>query len=200
MNHRENSSVFQHELMHGENLLWTGKPDRLKLFTLADIFIIPFSILFMNIALHVEYALFSDLPENIYTLIYSVTINTLFVLLGFYYTLGRYIYKFLLRKNTFYAVTNKRILIKSTFFPKKLQTKFIKDTAGANIVMRNNNTGDIIFGKNDFGTTMYNNTGLDLFFMLSKEPSTPAFYNIENVKAIHSLITDIRQGKYLKSN
>lgn len=200
MNIKENSSLFQYELIHGENILWTGKPDPWKLFTLADIFLIPFSFLFMKIALTGEYALFSALPENIFSLIYSVTINTLFVLLGFYYTLGRYIYKFLLRKNTIYAVTNKRILIKSTFFPKKLQVKFIKDAEVVNIKVRNNKSGDIVFGKNDFGTTMNNNAGLDLFFMFIKEPSIPAFYNIENVKAIHNLITDTRDGKHLKSN
>lgn len=93
-------------LVAGERLLWTGRPAQGPLFTVQDIFLVPFSLLWGGFALFWEAgAIASDAP-----LLFRLW-GIPFVLVGLYMIAGRFVIDAWLRGRTWYGVTDRRVLI-----------------------------------------------------------------------------------------
>lgn len=118
-NNLEAEKELKHELLEGEKLLWTGRPQKGIKFTLRDIFFIPFSIAWFGGALLWEFvvAVGFRFPTNM--IIGAIGIP--FVLLGLYITMGRFIYDSRRRANTFYGITQERVIIKSGVFKRAVE-------------------------------------------------------------------------------
>ena len=181
------NAIFQTDLISGENIVWSGQPDPSKLFTKGDILLVPFSILWCGFAIFWEsMALTMPTGAGLIDIIFPL-FGIPFVLIGLYSVIGRFFYKHFKRKKTYYAVTNKRVLIKSVLFSKTIQALFIKDLVAINKVNKNDQTGDIIFGNLNFNTSMYNNSGMELV-NFNNIPQIPAFYDIEQVDHVYERI------------
>lgn len=92
-------------LHDGERILWQGRPaTRLFVFRAYDIFIIPFSVLFLAISLA---ALFFGALVDVMMLISA----SIFTVISLYLALGRFYVSRARRHCTRYALTNTRALI-----------------------------------------------------------------------------------------
>ena len=112
-----NEAVFQNDLLRGEKILWVGQPETTVWFTGADIFLVPFSLVWSGIAITAAAsALGSARGMGMFAFI-----PLLFTIFGVYFVLGRFVYKYWRKKNTNYAVTDKRVLVRTRLWGDHLQ-------------------------------------------------------------------------------
>jgi hypothetical protein len=139
---------FQNSLMKDEHILWAGQPDPNVLFSSSDVFLIPFSILWGGFAIFWEAMVLWALIRSEFSPIVIVfpLFGIPFVLIGLYFMFGRFFFKKRNKRSTYYAVTNKRILIlndrKNT-----LQELNIDSIPGINSTVKSNGTGTITFNS-----------------------------------------------------
>src|SRR6187549_1709520 len=89
------------ELDLGEKLLWSGRPAQDILFRAADVFLIPFSLLWGGFAIFWEVGvILSGAP--FFFAIWGIP----FVLVGVYLIVGRFFLEAYYRRQTFYGVTS----------------------------------------------------------------------------------------------
>lgn len=189
-----NNHIFQQELVSGERLIWTGQPNAFVLFTKEDIFLVPFTFLWFGGAssmfiplLTNPTTLFQELPFSLFPLF--------FIFIGFYMAIGRFIYKILKKKQTYYAITDKRAIIYSNFLGKSVEGIYFNSISTINKTIGSNGRGTIIFGNTN--TASYNNTGLDIF---GKTTLSPAFYDIDEAKIVYQRITELKKSEDSNAN
>jgi hypothetical protein len=187
--------VFASELMAGETVEWFGQPDPSVLFTRADIFLIPFSLLWGGFALFWEASALGMVfkskaggrPPDFFALF-----GLPFVVIGLYFIFGRFIYKKWRKKNTYYAVTNKRVIILTKLWRKSIQAIRLISIPTMNKSAGRNGTGSIVFG-NASPANQYGNTGMELLGTTRGE-YVPAFYDIPDVDAVYELVNRLMEA------
>ncbi|KYK33615.1 MAG: hypothetical protein HXS46_02850 [Theionarchaea archaeon] len=177
--------LFQEDLLSDEEILWAGQPDPKRLFTGADIFLIPFSILWGGFTLF-----FFVLTWD--TGIFSL-FGLAFALAGLYFIFGRFFYKILKKKNTYYAVTNRRVLVLNTLLTRSLRAAFIDTIPTIHKSVRFGK-GTITFGNRNVWASWYENTGMD-FFAWGHGQDVPTFYDIKDAEKVYRLVNELRQKK-----
>ena len=189
--------VFTNELTKEEKLLWSGQPDPSIIFSKADIFLVPFSILWGGFAIVWEFlamiAVFTQTnhsTDKMAILIFPL-FGIPFVLIGLYFMVGRFIVKKLRKQKTFYAVTNKRVLIITKFFGENLQAEYINSLPSINKSIRPNGFGTITFGNASLMDSLYGNTGME-FFISFYSKTSPAFYDIKDANAVYDIVKDVK--------
>ena len=105
---RNIQSELRQHLDSNERLLWTGQPKKGILFRTADIFLIPFSVLWCGFAI---FWMIMASQAGLFALF-----GIPFVIIGLIFVFGRFIIDAKQRENTFYGVTEDRIIIKSGVF------------------------------------------------------------------------------------
>jgi hypothetical protein len=188
---------FKSELMVGEKIVWTGQPDSSILFTKADILLVPVSALWWGFALFWEGSALFLIPEDSPNMIFFLLFGLIFVIVGFYYTIGRFFYRKMKRKRTYYAVTDKRILILSKLWGKKdVQTAYISSLPSINKSVNTKGVGVLIFGDNSINQATYANSGLEILGWGGK--IAPIFYDIKDADEVYKKVTSL-QGTQPKS-
>ncbi|MCX7746470.1 MAG: PH domain-containing protein [Clostridia bacterium] len=174
--------VFQNDLLENEEILWTGQP-LTRVFSIIDIFLIPFSLIWGGFAISWEFtAIHSGAP------LFFCLFGIPFVLVGLYITFGRFIYKYVNLKNTYYAVTNQRVLILSGIYKKTLQGLFMDQIPNINKTVNINGSGTLRFGITNANRS--ENTGMEIFDPVKS--TVAAFLNIEDVGKVYRLINNLR--------
>ncbi len=98
-------------LLEDEQLLWVGQPDPSWHFTPADVFLVPFSLLWGGFACFWEGSvLFGHSSNGQRPPIFVALFGLAFVLAGLYFIFGRFIYKAHRARHTVYGVTKRRLL------------------------------------------------------------------------------------------
>ena len=169
---------FQEDLLKNEKILWAGQPEPKVLFTRSDFFLVPFSILWFAFAA--------------FWMIHPVVllIGLPFVLFGFYLFVGRFFYKVLRKKRTYYAVTDKRVLILTKLFGKSLKAVYTDSIPVINKSVRSDGIGTITFGKSTYMRAMYQNSGLE-FFGWGYGEYMPAFYDIAGANEVFKMVSEL---------
>ena len=172
MNYEVNEFDFVKSLLvPGENILWKGKPEKGAVFTKQDVIMIPFSIFWCGFAF---FWFFSALEAGIFALF-----GVPFVLVGIYLVFGRFFVTAYLRKNTFYIITNKKIIRKKG---KRVDMMDIANLPPMHIEMYKDGRGTISFGASVY---TYNR---------GRQYEGPMFSleNIANAVQIENLIASIK--------
>lgn len=169
---------FYQELLPDERILWTGQPDTTIIFTEGDIYTVPFSLLWVGAVL---FGLLPNFFKNEITFP-SALFPLFFVAVGAYMLFGRFIYKYLKKKQTYYAVTNYRALIVSEFLRKSFQAINYKTVSSITKTLNTRNRGTIIFGLPE-KDVMSSNMGTNIF----NDTNVPAFFDIHQVDEVYKL-------------
>jgi hypothetical protein len=101
---------FEPRLRPGERLLWAGHPDTRVLFAPADVYLVPFSVIWCVVLGVILTQFLSHGSRQEGELAYQVFL-WLFVIAGLYMLVGRFIYKRVRNASTRYAITTKRALV-----------------------------------------------------------------------------------------
>ncbi|WP_116787583.1 PH domain-containing protein [Flavobacterium psychrotrophum] len=175
----EIKNAFKIALGTDETILWTGRPPGGVIFRASDIFLIPFSILWFGFAVFWEVSVVeSDAP-----LLFRLW-GIPFLCVGLYISIGRFFIDSHKRKNTVYAITHERILIKSGIFSSEINSVSIRTLSGVTFTTKADGSGTIILGpENDRYGRMQ---GLDW----PGVKQTPRLESIPNVKGVYDIIMD----------
>jgi len=183
----------QERLVAGERILWVGRPDPAVNFTTADIFLIPFSLIWTGIVTSFWVVPSSPAGDASGVNGAFVVIPALFTLIGLYYLFGRFIYKRWNKLRTIYAITDRRAII-------LMGSRSVRDTpaSGQPIetrVSRNGSHERVTFGVTSGGFFGGNrtppNTGLDFLMFMNPQPF--AFYDVADVAGLDAALRVSRQ-------
>lgn len=99
---------LQPYLRPGEELLWCGRPDPRVIFSVADALLIPFSVVWLGVALA-----FVAGSQSVGAPPAFRAVGILFVLIGIYLLAGRFVTRWLGKRRTVYGITGDRVLIRA---------------------------------------------------------------------------------------
>jgi hypothetical protein len=176
---------FQADLLPGERVLWTGRPDASRLLNHTDVFLVPFSLLWGGFALafFVE-AMTGRVADGVITTIFG----SFFALFGLYFIVGRFFVKAFRRRHTYYAVTDRRVLILTDLWSRSAHAALIGHIPTIQKRSRANGAGSLRFGSGGAFAQMYEDTGLELFGLFWAAPA-PSFLDITDVDEVADLVT-----------
>ena len=169
--------AFQGRLLPGERIAWSGRAGDGLVFTAADIFIIPFSIVWCTFAFTMVFTTSAAHAPAEFPMI-----GSLFAAVGFYMVAGRFIIDWLVRRGLRYAVTDRRILIARAAPFRRFTAIGLAQLADVNLIERTSGRGTIRFGPeqglrhNGFGSL---SPALD---------PTPQFIAIDDVRRVFDLV------------
>jgi len=194
----ENSpeSVFQSELLKDEKIHWTGQPDSSSIFSPADWFMVPFSLMWGGFAIFWESTVlglnpFLDTSKHRPPVFFALW-GVPFVCIGLYMIFGRFFYKAWKRKRTYYAVTNQRVLQVAVTGRVQIQALFLNQTAAINKYVRSDGSGTLTFGNTGYYPfSYYANSGMD-FLGSRYSQGIFAFYDIPEVDGVYRLVNQLR--------
>ena len=192
-------SIFKDHLQSGEKILWHGKPETSKIFAAGDMIWVPLSIIIIAFYIFAVYEIkikhvpIHNWPSNLDTIYFLL----LLFLPAFYYVFGRFIFKALDKKDTWYAVTNKKIIIKRNFIYSRPQTADIKEAGSMTKYIDSDGIGTIVFGDESFTWRMFRNTGLRYPRRWWREKpkflDQIALYDIKNADMVYKILVKIQK-------
>jgi len=103
---------LQGYLRPGEQLLWCGRPDPALFFAATDIIAVPFSLVWLGIAV-----LWETGTQSIGAPAVFRALGVPFVLIGVYLVAGRFVTRWVRKRRTIYGITGQRVIVQtgSTF-------------------------------------------------------------------------------------
>jgi hypothetical protein len=179
---------FQPDLLAGERALWTGRPDPTRLLNRADIFLIPFSFLWGGFALAFFFQGLTGPAEADRP---TILVGALFAVLGLYLIVGRFLVKAFRKRHTFYAVTDRRVLVLTDLGSRSVNAALIGQIPAIQKHVRTDGVGSLRFGTGSLFALMYEDTGLEFFGTFYGTPG-PSFLNIAGANDVANLVTELQ--------
>jgi hypothetical protein len=190
------SVVVQPELMSGESVLWAGQPQGSVIFHKEDAFLIPFSLLWGGFAIFWEAGVSGLWGSHskgswLFGMIWGIP----FVVVGQYLIWGRFVYTAWLKRRTYYAVTNRRVVVVQEGWKRQVASAYIDSLPSLIKEGGSNGIGILRFGP---AQSMWsNNRGWGTWNALNVSDQ-PAFVDIEDVDSVYRLVSDLRERSRTK--
>ena len=177
------TAELQQHLDNNEKLIWTGRPRTGIVFRTADIFLIPFSLLWCGFAI---FWVIMASQGSIFFAMFGIP----FVVIGLIFVFGRFIIDAKQREKTYYGLTDDRIIIKSGVYKKSIKSLNIKTLSDIEYVEKSDGSGTINFGpKNPM--MMWGN-GMNWWPGVK---ATPSLDLIQDVRKVYSKIIEIQKSR-----
>lgn len=186
---RDIPQLFKTDLQEDEKIVWSGQPEP-SWFSAADIFLIPFSLLWGGFAFFWEGSVLSIFLNNpkaggsIFMVLWGIP----FVLIGSYMIFGRFFYQRWAQKNTFYALTNQRVIILSTSRGRSTQALFLDNLPAISKMVNKKGIGTLVFGGDPLLLGRFGPAASIAITSNRRTPALPAFTNIKDVDKVYDLI------------
>jgi len=194
--------TIQAELASGESIAWMGQPNPSVVFHKQDLFLIPFSLLWGGFAIFWEGSVagFWNQGSRNEAWIFGMIWGIPFVLIGQYLIWGRFVHDSWLKGRTYYAVTNRRVIVVQKGWSKRIASAYL-DSLPA-ITKEGSDAGpgtlsfvpDTSFFSGFAGGTSSsgrrNNWGAWNSMSIG---STPVFRDIDNLGYVYRLVSDLRE-------
>lgn len=180
--------LFSSDLFEGEKIQWVGQPEPQVLFTHSDIYLVPFSLLWGGFAIFWEILAWESRS-------FALCLGLPLFLIGLYFLFGRFLYKIWKKKHTYYAVTDRRVLVLTKkLFSRDVRAAYIDKIVNMSKSVRSDGIGTILFGNPSYWGSVYANTGLE-FFGSFYGREVPTFYDIKDANQVFRLVNGIRIGE-----
>lgn len=173
---------FAERLLSGEKVVWRGRPQQGFLLTSRDSFLIPMSLVWCGFIIFWE----STVLRMPNAPIFMVLWGGLFLLVGLYLTIGRFVFDAWIRAGVLYALTDRRILILRSRPSVRFQSVSLDRLPEATLNETSGGRGSIRFGA---PIAIWGNRSLG--GMGSWTPSldpTPQFLAIDDVKKVFARV------------
>ncbi len=188
----EVSLKFQPELMVGESLLWTGRPNPRVIFHSEDLYIIPLNLLLggsMIFSEMSELGYWSNSPRNgTPNSVFDAPWAILLFLFTQYMIWGRFIYYGWLKRRTYYAVTNRRVLVAREGWSRKTSWMYASDIP--TITREGSMIGTLWFGPKYplYRGPGEKRRGRSRF----RIEDVPVFVDIDDPDSVYRMVMDLR--------
>jgi len=176
---------FSDELNPGERIIWSGQPQQGFILRPADIFMIPFSLLWGGFAFFWEFMVVSE-GAPLFAMFWGIP----FVLVGLYMIVGRFFFDRAQRSKTYYALTNERAIIISGVFNQNTKMLDLKKLPEINISTKGNGKGTITFGASHPMAWMYAGNS---FPNMGRYQIAPSFEMIEDARTVYQHIKRLQR-------
>jgi len=180
----------------GEQLLWSGQPKQGVRLQAADLFLIPFSLVWAGFAFFWEATVLGlvsfgeggfgrDNHPPVFFALWGIP----FCLVGLYLVVGRFFGDAASRRRTWYGITARRVIVLKSFFSTNVTSIDYANLSTLDLVERKDNSGDIRFSfpviVSDFP---------DADGMRSRRYSrVPGFYQLPQARTTYNLIRELQQ-------
>jgi hypothetical protein len=184
------TDAFLSELMPGETLEWTGRPNPAIVFHQEDWAVIPFSLAwggfgtFWLLGASGIWDLWMNHPNR--TLNYSGLLWGIpFALAGQYMIWGRFVYRRWEKKLTWYALTNRRaIIVCSTFGSRASSSAYFENLTVVDKRVRPDGVGSICFGGPVRGEWQWGK---------NNPPRPPTFDDVDDVESVYQIVMRLHE-------
>jgi hypothetical protein len=140
---RQDAAEFTKELGPGEAILWAGRPSGGIQFHGYDLFVIPFSLVWAGGALQAFGSVRDGAPLPF------TFAKVLFLAVGAYATVGRFLHDAWRRSRTRYALTSERAIILSGGLSRSLSSVPLRTLTGLTLQERRSGVGTVVFGSQE---------------------------------------------------
>jgi hypothetical protein len=183
---------IQPELMSGENIHWAGMPNPVVIFHLDDWVLIPFSLVWTGFFVFWEAQAFGFWAptsrangNDVFMRLWGIP----FLVAGNYMVWGRFLFDAWAKRRTYYAVTNRRVLVLQEAWKKRTSMTFLE--AIPQIEREGSAIGTLWFGvKHPVVASRGRKTRDMSRFSVG---DVPVFADIDDVDAVYRLIIELRE-------
>jgi hypothetical protein len=182
----------QPEMLSGESVYWAAMPNPSVIFHSDDWAVVPFSLLWGGFAIFWEAGALGYWGSgsrgggpSLFMAIWGVP----FVLIGQYMIWGRFLYDAWLKRRTYYAITNKRLLIVQDGWSQKTSSMYLEEIPA--IEREGAKTGTLWFGKKYpvMGGRGQKRRSMSRFEL----GDVPVFADIDDVNGVQRLVQELRE-------
>jgi hypothetical protein len=169
----------------GEKLLWVGRPAQGMVLTQLDWYAIPFSVVWLGFAVYSFWPFSTKTPEPLKSpgpLALFVVAGLLFIGIGIYVLIGRFIADRLYRSRLIYGVTDRRAIIVSGLRRRSVQSIYLSSLSALTLEERRDGSGTIYFG--DQPSHWHGAYGPGF----STQQSGTQFFRIADVKRVYTIM------------
>jgi hypothetical protein len=170
--------TFSGYMLAGERIIWSGAPVRGLLFTARDLLMVPFSLMWGGFAIFWESSVVSAGGPPFFLLW-----GAMFVAVGLFFIVGRFIADAWLRGKTRYALTNQRILIERAGAFGKFTSLNLDRLPDVQLTRNAAGRGTLRFGTQ---TSMWGGNSFG-YWMPTLDP-TPQFLAIDDAEHVFAQI------------
>jgi hypothetical protein len=195
----EVSSNVQPDLMTGESLLWTGRPNPRVVLHSDDWYLIPFSLLWGGFAIFWEMGALGywgsghkgGIP-SIFMSLWGIP----FIVIGQYMIWGRFFHHGWLKRRTYYAVTNRRVLVVQEGWKRK--TSWIYISSIPTVEREGSITGTLWFGPKypAWGGRGQKTRSMSRFDI----GDVPVFADIDDLDTVYRMVLNLREKNDQSAN
>ncbi|HTB93818.1 MAG TPA: hypothetical protein VK728_13375 [Candidatus Sulfotelmatobacter sp.] len=187
------ATKLQPELFNGERIYWAAMPNPRIIFHSDDWSAIPFSLIWTGFFVFWEgqaLGFWRDNPRPHAPSTFEILWGIPFLLIGQYMVWGRFFGDAWLKRRTYYAVTNRRVLILQEGWKRKFQFSFLESIP--EISREGDDTGTLWLGTKLplLGGRRSAKRNMSRFYM---GDGVPTLADIENVDSVYHLILDLRE-------
>jgi hypothetical protein len=179
MTKQEAEQVMARELEANERLLWSGVPAQGFMLRDSDALAIPFSLLWGGFAIFWEWGVVKSKAPFFFSL-WGVP----FVLVGLYITVGRFFVDAYQRAATAYALTDRRVLIRSGLLTQSVKSLALGGLPELSLAERADGAGTITFGPTPWGALRLAGTP----WSGSRNQEAPAFEGIADARSLYNQV------------
>jgi hypothetical protein len=177
------STPITAHLLPGERLLWAGRPKQGLLLRGEDAFLIPFSLVW-------SLPVLSRLASGASL---SDPIDLLFLVMGLYLLLGRFLVDAWLRSRTYYGVTDRQAVIVSLSTASEMRSVSLRTLSDLKLTLRRGGKGTIELGRPRRSSIFGPRASRAFPFPGGHEYLPPAFEAIPNAREVYDLIARAQQ-------
>ncbi|CUS03028.2 conserved protein of unknown function [Candidatus Promineifilum breve] len=179
----EATTIITSHLSPGERLLWAGRPKQGLLLRGEDAFLIPFSLIW-------SLPVLSRLSSRA---VLSNPIDLLFLVMGLYLLVGRFIVDAWLRSRTYYGVTDRHGVIIRLSTAAEMQSVSLTSLSYLKLTLRRGGTGTIEIGRPRKSSIFGPRASRAFPFPGAHDYLPPAFEAIPNAREVYDLIVRTQQ-------
>ncbi|MCC5671415.1 MULTISPECIES: hypothetical protein [Kocuria] len=175
--------LLQPHLRPDEELLWAGRPDPRVHFMPFDVFLVPFSIFWCAFAVYWTWLVLTSAKSPRW----FALVGLLFVAVGLYQMVGRFLVKARRKRRTVYGLTDTRAIVVED--DRRISEVRVKDVAVKIRKSRDGGRIEVISGEGGL-PGIYLNSGVEFFSPTSLAPM--AFFDVPNPEGLLPVLERVR--------
>jgi hypothetical protein len=181
------SDALAGDLLPGERILWAGRPHSHVIFQPSDALIVPLSLLWAGFAIFWEWSVLHTPNAGVSGLFFALW-GVPFVLIGVYLVVGRFVVQWMTKRRTYYAVTDRRALVRTGLTGRVLQLADLRRLPTVTKQVRRNGVGTLVFGVEPKRGGWA--SGWSRFPANPQHTSVPVFRDVHDADSVYRLVME----------